>query len=53
MAGDQGEDAIQGQHANHASLIQAAGQEVRQQQWIGQVGHDCAVQLHQHLLQQV
>ena len=35
MLGDQRENAIQGQHAQHAPLVQAASQEVSQQERVG------------------
>lgn len=53
MLCDQREDAVQGQDPQHASLVQAAGEEVSQQQRVGQGRHDAGVQLHQHLLQKL
>ena len=53
MLCDQREDAVQGQDPQHASLVQAAGEEVSQQQGVGQGRHDAGVQLHQHLLQKL
>ena len=53
MLGDQRENAIQRQDAQHAPLVQAGGEEVSQQQRVGQCRHDSGVKLHQHLLEQL
>ena len=49
MLGDQGEDAVQGQHAHEAPDLQRLVQEVRQQQRVRHVRNDLGVHPHQNL----